>query len=185
MKHTFLFLFVVLVFSSPVSAQITDPGALFTCMCITEKSTGLNWRSGNWEYTRFREAKYIIEKFLPEDFAPGVSLPKSGVCKGELKGHNSRYEEDIGFTYGCYNLREFGDPIYPLESQVCLETWIGKAPSRVLDQITCQNSFKPFAFAPDGWFHRALIHSNIESNPEIESKESMYVQVGKCAVIGK
>ncbi len=185
MKPTFLSLFVILVFSSPAFAQITDPKVFFTSMCITEKSTGFNWKQGRWEYTRFKETKYIIEKLQPEEFKTGASIPKSGDCKSELEKKDARFFDDWGYSYGCYNLREFGDPFYSHRSHVCSERWKGKAPNRALESVDCVGSPEPITFAPNGWFHRASIHGYIENRPKDDYKDSLAVEVGKCAVIGK
>jgi len=154
-------------------------------MCITEKSTGFNWRKGDWEYTRFKEAKYIIEKLQPEDFTnkPETPIPKSGFCKSELKGKEDYFSDDSGHSYGCYNLHEFRGPFSVHKSQVCLETWKGRDTDRVLQGVSCEGGSDPIVFAPDGWFHHAHIHRQYD--PTDDYKDSLYIEVGKCAVIGK
>jgi len=85
----------------------------------------------------------------------------------------------------CYNQRLFGAPLYPHKFHVCFEGWKGKAPTRALHSVTCESSSEPITFAPDGWFHRAELHEDIENNPKDDYKDSLVIEVGKCAVISK
>lgn len=185
MKTMSLSVLLVLAVCSPLYAQITDPKAVFTAMCISDKSSGFDWRKGNWDYSNFVPSKYIVEKLMPEDYQPGKGIPRSGMCKTEIQRRETYLSEDVGYLYGCYNKRRFGSTFYSVASRVCLEVWKGKVPNRVLESVSCENSIQPFTFAPDGWFHLASIHENLENTPKDDYKDSLFVEVGKCAVISK
>ncbi len=182
-----LFLIPMLIFSTPLFAEIKTSNIFFTLMCISEKSTGFNWKQGDWKYANFKESKYIIEKIEPEDIhlISGKSLPKSGFC--QLNGKNDPQTlEILNTSYGCYNLRRFGEPFFNGNSKVCLEFWNGKGTNRVLEKVTCESSTNPITFAPDGWFHSATLHDYVEkSRPDNHDKDSLAIEVGKCAVISK
>jgi hypothetical protein len=55
----------------------------------------------------------------------------------------------------------------------------------LLGATTCEDSFGRIVFATDGWFHRGIVHPMIAKHPKDGRKDSLVIEVGKCAVIGK
>ena len=67
-------------------------------------------------------------------------------------------------------------------SNVC-QRWEKQGTKLTLTQVECSKGPEDFIFAPNGWFHRSDIHSDLADAPKNDYKDSLVVGTGKCSEI--
>lgn len=146
-------------------------------LCIEEHSVGFAWKEKKWSPINYQPTKQLIKRFNTKN--------SDGACERKLKGNPPTADDiKIGFTKGCYNIREFGKEIWDLESLVCDERWeVGALGEYELMYVNCRQSiFTPdIKFKPNGNFHASYVHSDLDDDKT--EKDSIYISVGKCSVI--
>ncbi len=153
-----------------------------TSLCISEESTGFNWRGNRWNQANFAKGdKYIVNK-LPSskyDSAKARAESKLFFCEDPSVTDLSKPGENFsGWIGACYQIKEMGKESYPtLESRRCTELW----EQGRLKKISCEKHIPQFFFNPDGSFIRYPWHSDIEKTAE--KKDSLVVEVGSCSKI--
>jgi hypothetical protein len=133
----------------------------FKALCVSDKETGFNWKSGDWVQTNFKAGeKLLVQKLAePQPFCKEEAIVTSG---------------GITVTKGCYRINVVGsppDPLFGVES---------------CDEILEQQSVKVvhcrrFSFHPDGRFIKLPWHSDISNSPKDDYKDSLVLSVGKCS----
>ena len=165
MKRSLLLLASAVSFANLAAAQeapiLPDD---YTILCRPEQSVGLNWKNGGWVETRFEEKDLIVRKSKENQCGPKASDP------------DFTYDTIVSRNI-CLNVRKIGEKYEPLMSNYCQELY-GKREGGWTTQITCKEPV--MILTPDGWFHRAFIHSDLADKPKDDYKDSQYVEVGKC-----
>lgn len=143
---------------------------LFKAVCIRDKATGFNWRSGDWIQTNFAPGKQIF-------------IQKIDIVKNSTKPFNERAifcKEEEGFqsgefagSKGCYVIKEAGRETLPIDGKMCTEFF----KNRQLQSISCEK----ITFHPDGNFIELPWHSDIDQRPKDDYKDSLILSVGKCS----
>jgi len=165
-------------------AQNIGKGKPFTSLCIAEKSTGFNWKKGQWVEVTFRPEKYLVVKIPLRDWDPNkykeALLSKEPACLGKYLSYTqSKLKYYGGYRrFGCYNIRTFGSKYSIAGSRLCEESW-DWSDETVLEKVRCESTY----FKPDGNFTRSSIHDNLASKPENNYKDSLSLSVGSCSVI--
>jgi hypothetical protein len=135
----------------------------FKALCISDKETGFNWKSGDWVQTNFNAGeKLLVQKLaMPNPF-----------CKEEVKSTFSGV--GVFLSKGCYLINVMGSPPTLLfDTEMCDEFWEEQS----IRAIHCRR----FSFHPDGRFIRLPWHSDISNNPKNDNKDSLVLSVGKCS----
>ena len=155
----------------------------YTSVCVGEKSTGFNWENYDWKKVNFIPEKYIAQKVdATED-----SFSFCFDTKNRFDAYLLWGEKSIPtlITYGCYEIKGFGvDRGIPRD---CEEKWTTypkedeeiNPKTRNLESVSCYS--EDFLFAPNGWFYRSHIHSDLEATDD--KKDSLTVTVGKCSTL--
>ena len=176
------------LFASNVQSEITELNHYFKLFCVSEKSTGLDWKKNAWIYSKYKGQKYLIRKVKIEPLKilrKGELFPKSGACATTMSEKINPIVEfaDYKYDYGCYNIGKFGKEYSNIKSRLCSQQWKKQGTQLTLTRVNCQQGQEDFIFAPNGWFHHSLIHSNLADAPKNDFKGSLFVEVGKCSEI--
>ena len=156
-----------------------------TFLCITEESTGFNWKNNKWKQTNFIPVKYIVNRVDPASV-------KVWQCPNSLDRGDDYYStSQFLSTFGCYSIKRFGEDDFDRRFD-CSETWTTyekqndeKNPKvKKLESVDCNDGSvisQNFAFKPNGWFHTSIFHSMLQR--ESTSKDSLSISVGKCSTL--
>lgn len=143
----------------------------FKALCVSEKSTGFNWKSGQWVQANFRpDRKLLVQKLdLPKYMdRPMQERPIS--CTAEAMQASDLF----GFSKGCYLIKDMGSPTNMFfDSEVCTEI----VDSDKLRMVQC----KKLTFHPDGGYIELPWHSDISLKPKEDYKDSLILSVGTCS----
>ncbi len=151
--------------STGVNAEIVNNEEYFTLFCEGEKSTGFNWKRGNWHKASFITEKHIIKKLNPEESSRCTSM-----------------DNRSDFKDGCYNIRVLGENFNDSKTEKCIEYWWpGESKVNHLARIICSNS--GWKIKPNGWFHKATLNSSLSDSPEGDYKDSLSLTIGKCSTL--
>lgn len=158
----------------------------FNALCVTTKSTGFNWKNGDWVATNFKPStKYLVQKLKIEEadflgFDKNKKQVKSGSCFSEMQKKHILPNSPI--HYGCYNIRPMGTPFFTMNSRLCTEYPAKDGRGKEYIYISCQIGLveQRFDFSPNGLFITANT-SSIEENPKDGYKDSLAIDVGKCS----
>jgi hypothetical protein len=164
-------------------AEITKQDHYFKLLCIEEKSTGFNWKNGDWEQTIFRPRKLLVEKVKIEPIEP--TFPRSGLCALHVIGEPTELKADKKSQRisACYNLRALGNAFENFDTIQCIEHWKGTGNNQNLIDIQCNGIVQNIVLKPTGWFHAANVHDQLEDKTEKNKKASLTLSVGKCDII--
>jgi hypothetical protein len=188
---TALIVFVnLLLFVSVANAEITDTNEKFTLLCKVEKSTGFNWKKGDWYQTNFKAGEmYIIKK---HDKPLSIDSPDY-VYESGVKNSSCRYgQEKDGYSNidGCYSIKEIGEKSKPYT--ICREYW---PKGKQLKKISCNFLGSEWDISPNEWFHRTTVLADLDSEPQGYTdrsgvvlippgqKDSLVLSVGRCSEI--
>lgn len=134
----------------------------FKALCVSDKETGFNWKSGDWVQTNFKAGEKLLVQRL--------ATPNPVFCKEEVRSAVG----GLTVSKGCYLINVMGSPPDLFAGpEMCDE--IGDEQS--LQVIHC----RLFSFNPDGRFIKLPWHSNISDRPKNDSKDSLVLSVGKCS----
>lgn len=153
------------------SIQAADMPDQYTLYCKGEQANGFNWLSNNWEKRSFKPSDYIIVKSQNNN----CFLYK--INREVVKNSAVMHTKDV-----CINIREAGEEYRPGESGKCTEYYSDSSDTKWSDYLSCENIFqKNFVTKFNGWFHRSLVHSDL--NNRSDYKDSLVIEVGKCSQI--
>jgi len=145
----------------------------FTSLCIEDKSTGFNWRNGDWHQTNFMPNKYIVKK-VKIDPTPGSDTFQ---CYEDMKGKkNLSFDGKKIYDYGCFNIRDYGDKFTAFYNQLCAQSYDDDENIKGVD---CHM----MNFQPNGAFIKSRFQSSLTSHPKNDYKDSLILSVGKCSVL--
>ena len=159
----------------------------FRQFCVSDQGTGFNWRKGNWTRTNFVRSKFIVTKV---DYPNSRQEAESNDTLGEYIGCTLQFlneNEATGNRYNTYNsclkIQRLGEerPKY----MPCLEHHFREGNSMNWKiTFSCEYyGYEIFHMRPNGHFHIGTIHSNLESQPQGDYKDSLVIYVGECASI--
>lgn len=162
-KTAILFTGISFFTSSAIASNFSDEYILY---CKGDKSIGFNWVNNKWEETRFYPTDHIVSKL------------KTNSC---LEFYAHEPERSSVSSEVCINIREMGEQYAPNLSGKCTE-FIAPEGALWSSYLKCEGLFTGiFLTKPDGWFHRATVHSQLE--PVNNNKDSLLIEVGKCSRI--
>lgn len=145
----------------------------YTILCSSEEGTGFNWVNGNWKPVKFKNVQRLILK------------SKKNQCSGYSKRDYHVEEYDVHSKSVCLNERKIGDEYIPILSSYCEEHYngpkSGAGPRTSEAWIYCNNP--KMYLLPNGWYHYAHVHGQLEDAPKDDLKDSQYLEVGKCSMI--
>ncbi|RYF83963.1 MAG: hypothetical protein EOO29_01390 [Comamonadaceae bacterium] len=161
---------LAVLFGTEAGLAQSAPLISFKSICISDKETGFNWKSGEWVQANFKAGtKLLVQKLdieayaaRPPDERPHMCKPEPGTSFGTLS--TSR---------GCYLVKEMGAPSSLLSAEMCDEI----LDKNNLNVVHCRR----FSFHPDGRFIQFPSHADISSNPKDDYKDSLALAVGKCS----
>lgn len=150
----------------------------FKQLCIAEKSTGFNWVNGDWKQVNFKLQKYIIRKV--RKFNEDTASIENTLCNIHLQ----EKKELLSFlSYPvCAKLQVIGDDLQ--SNMLCWQDLPAfNEPDDI--KVSCRGVYEHLniAFRTNGFYHRSQFHINVTRKPENNRKDSLYVEVGKCASI--
>ena len=153
-------------------------------LCVTDQTTGFNWRKGTWVRTRFVEEKFIVSKVEPpsrDDISEETTLAYA-YCTAKFLDQREYIHDRIKFYNSCLKIQDLGSktPRYA----GCTEVHIRKDDSNKWD-VTFQCGTKNFYMQPNGHFHKGMIHGQLEPDPKDDYKDSLGIEVGKCASVAE
>ncbi len=186
----------LLLLSSVATAEITDVDEKFTLLCEVEKSTGFNWKNGDWYQTNFITGeKYIIKK---HDKPLSIDSPDY-VYEGGIKNWKCQYgqgKDEYSNIDGCYSIKKFGEKSRIHNYSICREYWLKDKQSKsLLKSISCIIVGTEWIISPNEWFHRNYVNSDLDSEPQgytdesgvvlipPDQKDSLMLSVGRCSEI--
>jgi len=158
------------------SIQAADMPDQYTLYCKGEQANGFDWLSNNWEKRSFKANDYIIIKSQNNNCWLSRLIREK--TNGEVvKNSASMHTKDV-----CINIREAGEEYNPKLSGKCTEYYSDSSDNKWSDYLSCENIFqKNFVTKFNGWFHRSLVHSDL--NNRSDYKDSLAIEVGKCSQI--
>lgn len=169
-------IFILLISTQAICQESSPTLPILKTLCIEEKATGFNWKSGDWVHATFKPSrKWLIQKIkILDNRQNEMDLQKYGNCTKETKVILS---ETMKGSRSCYSVREFGMASTPLfDNEMCWEYF----ENNTLKAIYCKN----IIFKPDGNFimnPHGPTANIIESNPKDDYKDSLVLSVGKCS----
>lgn len=177
MKNSLFLILPLVLLAATASAQVKP----FKVICIEEKSTGYNWKSGNWVQTNFiARDKFTIQKIdtnvLSKDSGHHMFCGDGGDVLWKLSN-------------GCYQFNELGEKPSALNTRECSENFHYSSNDR--GYIDCPGGVarNHIIFKPDGEF--VSFSSSFGVGMAIQDgsagsdkpRDSITVSVGKCSVI--
>jgi len=183
-----------------VNSEITNVDEKFTLLCVDEKSTGFNWKKGDWHQTNFITGqKYIIKKHDKPLSSNSPGYVRNST-ENRLCAFNQRESREWTTSVsqdGCYSIKEFGKETRMVDYTICREDWSKDQQSKLsLKEIFCKKraTNSEWIISPNEWFHRSNMHSNLDSDPKgfvldgvkelpDDYKDSLSISVGKCSEI--
>ena len=154
----------------PLSAEEDYPWPdEYTIICVAEKTIGFNWSNGEWNPVQFNNKKRLIVKAHQNQC--------DGTPEKDFHMDNVYHNKHV-----CLNVRELGEGGRSL-SRYCEERfweYVEYGTPREL-QIYC--AIPKMYINPNGWYHYAHVHDQLEDAPEDDLKDSQYIEVGKCSMI--
>ncbi|MBQ0945136.1 hypothetical protein KAK07_17495 [Ideonella sp. 4Y16] len=159
---------LALTFFLPAVNAAEEP---FKALCVAEKSTGFNWKSGQWVQANFKaERKLIVQKLDLDKYRTKPAHERPLACSDDAM---NSYDSKV-LSKGCYLIKEMGSPTFIMfDSEVCIEAQVGDR----LQSVQC----KKLTFNPDGAFIEYPWHSDISPKPKDDYKDSLIVSVGTCS----
>jgi hypothetical protein len=149
-------------------ASAADPP--LKAICTPDKSTGFNWKSGQWVQANFlTDRKLLVEKL---DLTKYKNLPRidSPISCIEAAQQSTG---DPEITKACYLIRKLGTPAHVYENaQSCTEY---RNRNQLLS-IQCPS----ITFHPDGGYIELPWHADIRPKPPDNYKDSLILSVGTC-----
>ena len=152
--------------------------APFTSLCVEDAATGFDWRNGEWKAGRYHpKLKYMVQKIPESQYRNPPQSPNVPhvLCEPRVGADLNGYK----ISFGCYNIRESGEKLFPPNSVMCSEQWI----KGELRTISCKEAQRPFFFVPDGNFIAYPWHADISIKPENNYKDSLAISVGRCSTV--
>ena len=156
----------------------------FKQLCVVDKSTGFYWRNGAWLNTKFKTDKYIVSKITPP-LNREEALKKKDVEERKAFVYCRQYmtkpeheEGDFRYFNACLKIQEVGSKYR--DHKICSEFH-----SKLKEENNWSIHFncEGFNFSPNGNFHMATIHDQLEDKPKNGYKDSLSISVGKCVDI--
>jgi hypothetical protein len=168
---------LLIALAAPASIAATSSSKIqpFTSLCIVEQSTGFNWKVDHWERASFKpDQKTIVRKVDITSNEAKSDREKQVRCEKEFQ-----YDEGFGsvLNKACYLVKEYGKKPLPYDAEMCVEAF----QNGVLKEIECDK----FKFVPDGEFIRHSKMEDISSSPAGGTKDSIFIEVGKCSQLEK
>ena len=174
-NSTFLICVLVLLTSKAFAGGFTASVPIFNALCVTDESTGFNWKDGDWVKANFKADKKVL--VIKIDMAENNAKPKN---ERQLRCEAERgFDEGFGsvINSACYLVKEMGHKPLPYDAGMCAESFN----EGVLKSIECDH----FTFLPDGAFVQYSNSEDVSRFPKDDYKDSIYVSVGKCNKINK
>lgn len=157
-----------------LAATIPYLTASYSAICTAEQSTGFNWQAGNWSRANFKPNTYIVVR-------GGDGGP---FCMNVEKPTDSSYEGGEFHTRSvCMNIREFGEKVEKVPSQMCTEYYTKQGNADWEVEVGCDHWSTKFSFKLDGPFIRSYVPADLQDRPKDDYKDSLAISVGKCARI--
>ena len=151
-----------------------------TALCLSEDSTGFDWRDKKWIHTRFKSGEKYIAKKIPIEMyeTPEKRLANDlDFCnEAEATGRTTK-GAFTGFVEVCYEIKDMGSKGGVWASRTCTEFW----EDGVLEKISCNEHNPQFFFLPEGAYISYPWHSNIDQTAD--AKDSLSIEVGVCSTI--
>lgn len=172
----------ILFFSTQAFCQESTPKSptiptvpIFKTLCIEDKATGFNWKSGDWIQTNFKAGdKLLIQKIdMTTNSKKPIEEQYIPCQQTELISSVDKYL----YLKACYSVRNFGVEPLPghlLDGEMCYEL----LENNNLKSIMCQG--KGITFHPNGDFIQTR-GVNIDPFPKDGYKDSLVLSVGKCS----
>ena len=187
MKRTLLVLSIMFLLVNKSYASGGEPLSGLQQLCATDFGTGFNWENGAWKPVNFVKPTYFVTKVSFPDAFPDSS--ESGVseeqriyldCTWKLETLSEGSYEHTKIYNSCLRVQRFGSDrstYYP-----CRELHSRRKEEQLWD-VTVHCSDDNFHMKPNGHFHMATIHGELDAQPEGDYKDSLVIYVGKCVSI--
>lgn len=153
----------LITFASSASAQ--------SYLCQSTVTTGLDWENGQWVPTNFKEDTFLLKE-VPKDqstaFCHVHAEQEIGIPEWTYKN------ETYTHIPTCYTAAAIGEEGFP-------------APCRItkingdLDRLSCEEL--DFKMNRNFEFFRSGSVSAISTSPPEQTRDSIFVSVGKCSAI--
>lgn len=154
---------------SAASVHAADMPEQYTLYCKGEKAAGFDWTSNDWEKSSFKPSDYIV-----------VKSPNNKCF--DVDGKMKEVAGVLRWKEVCVNIREVGKEYQQYMSGKCTEYYPDPSRENENPSLGCKNIFQEnFATSFNGWFHRAIVHGDVENRKYY--KDSLAIEVGKCSQI--
>jgi hypothetical protein len=145
-------------------------------MCEAELSTGFDWGNGTYRKQTFKREKHIFKKIEPFEG-----------CYGFKYSPHENYlslKHTFGSRQVCIKHHIFGEEPRKKGGK-CSEGYNDREDGNWDITISCKDTiFTPeVRLSPNGFYHLSFLHSNVSSKPKNDSKDSQFIEWGKCATI--
>ena len=175
-------------------------------LCLVDKATGFNWRNGKWDQVNFIENKYIITKLdIPENIVKTDGLDALKSIEDRVKRHKVRNYWQCNGVYvdfivnqdhwgnqlsenhknypACLRIQVIGEEMAIIYS--CKEAHHKWKSGPWIVEFNCDDdvSNRDLFMRPDGYFHHSKVHNDLGVDLKENYKDSMFIEVGKCASI--
>lgn len=146
----------------------------YSIICNGEQSTGFNWKDGDWVKANFKPSQYVISKN-----SDNKCLEPLGNSQNTVFETSKFHSRSV-----CLNVRGFGEKYSAYLSEVCDEYYSQSKNEDWEITISCRRGIHgDIKLSPDGRFHASSLHSNLGDKPKGDYKDSLSVDVGRCAVV--
>jgi len=187
MTHLIIPALVALLVSGLAGSSYAKDGERlpnFKQLCITDGSTGFNWVNGGWKRTNFKTYKIVISKITPPRNPEEArnSKEKYGFmvyyeCRKQMNENETGDGEFRKFN-ACLKVQRLGEEHPDIKGCSEFHSKFNEM-KNWKTQITCEG----LNFTPNGHFHKANIHDQLEAKPKNDYKDTLSISVGKCADI--
>jgi hypothetical protein len=165
-----LLLLGLIIVSGTLFAEDLPTLAPFKSVCVSDQSSGFNWKGGRWTPVQFVVGeKFLVQKIDPEKYRDKPVNQRPLLCND---GKEPIHTGDLTFQYGCYLISTLGQTRPVLQAETCQEYFEG----RQIKSVDCRN----FVFAPDGNFIQTSTILNIDPKPKNDYKDSLFITLGTC-----
>jgi hypothetical protein len=155
--------------AAPSIADVPWLPADYTIVCDSRQVSGFNWEHGDWHQSQFKPLQHIIRK------------TKDNYCGTFVESSAPKWAERFAtWRKICLNVRNAGKEYRPNLSTVCRENY---TKSKNGWDITIQCDDPVMHLKPGSWYHSAFIHDDLSETPPKDYKDSLFVEVGKCALL--
>lgn len=167
-----------------VSAKDGERLSNFKQLCVSNQGAGFNWSNGGWQHALFESSRYIVKKITPpktrQEAKQKDMLMAYVNCVVLAKGTEDKDYGDVKHLNSCIAIQKTGNALATFE--LCNERHVQSKDGNNW-RVDFQCPSKIFFFEPNGWFHSGSVLADVERQPKDDYKDSLVIEVGKCADI--